>query len=244
MGKNKRTIIDYIYPPRCPICDDILEEGKNIPCLRCRHHIRYITSPRCMKCGKQIEDEYTEYCYDCLKTKHYYTKGIAVWSYQDCIKQSIYNFKYNNKRENSKFYINEILRIYEKQIRQWKADVIIPIPLHRIRERRRGYNQARLIADGISRQLEIPVNNNILIRTINTRPQKELNDKERIKNLAGAFALTDTFKKSQTSHNIKKAILIDDIYTTGATMDICAKLLRESGFEEIYYICVCTGKGY
>lgn len=244
MGKNKRTIIDYIYPPRCPICDDILVEGKNIPCLRCRHHIRYITSPRCMKCGKQIEDEDTQYCYDCLKTTHYFTKGIAVWSYQDCIKQSIYNFKYNNKRENSKFYINEILRIYEKQIIQWKADVIIPIPLHRIRERRRGYNQAKLIADGISRQLNIPVNNNILIRTINTRPQKELNDKERIKNLANAFAVTDAFKTSQTSHNIKKAILIDDIYTTGATMDICAKLLRESGFEEIYYICVCTGKGY
>lgn len=244
MGKNKRTLIDYIYPPRCPICDDILAEGKNIPCVKCRHHIRYITSPRCMKCGKQIEDIYAEYCYDCRKTPHYYTRGIAVWSYQDCMKQSIYNFKYNNKRENSKFYINEIIRIYGKQIREWRADVIIPIPLHIIRERKRGYNQAKLIAMGISDAVKIPVNDQILVRTVNTRPQKELNDKERIKNLADAFKVTETFKKSQQLHNIKKAILVDDIYTTGATMDICAKLLRESGFEEIYYVCICTGKGY
>lgn len=238
MGKNRRTLIDYIYPPRCPICDDILEGRKNFPCVKCYHKISYIKSPRCMKCGKQLDDEYKEYCFDCVKKRHYYTRGIAVWSYQDSIKQSIYNFKYNNRRDNSKFYANEIIRIYGRMIKSWDVDVIIPIPIHKKRKQKRGFNQAELIAREISNITKIPLATDILVRNVNTKPQKELNDIERIKNLRDAFSV------NPTTQNIKKALLIDDIYTTGATIDMCSKLLRESGFREIYYVCVCTGKGF
>ena len=227
-----------IFPRRCPGCDKILEfNGKKI-CDNCRKNLIYIKEPRCKKCGKQLIKFEDEYCFDCKKGKHIYKKGVSAFSHAGEIKKSIYKIKYCNKREYVDFYGKEVARIYEKEILGWKCDCLIPVPLHRKRKLKRGYNQAEVIAKVISKQLGIPINNKILTRVKNTKPQKELNDEDRKKNLENAFKIHKSIVE------LKKVILVDDIYTTGSTIDSCARILLDNGVSEVYYVSLSIGTGY
>lgn len=234
----KKKILHIMYPSRCPFCMKIIHADRAGACNPCIRKLPYIEGANCMKCGKQIMNEESEYCMDCLKKKHYFTQGISLWSYHDIVKQSVYWFKYKNKREFADYYALEICKRYAQLIRRWDADCLIPVPMYKRKMRKRGYNQTEVLADAISRQLEMPVNKNVIVRTRNTLPQKELNDKERQKNLKNAF------KIKQNSVKLKKVILIDDIYTTGSTVDAAAECLIAAGAETVFVITLCIGQGY
>lgn len=191
-----------------------------------------------MRCGKPIEDDTGEYCHDCMLRDFFYTRGAAAFSYTDGMKRSMYAFKYNNRREYGKFYSKIIYNNYCDMIKSWNADVLIPVPLHPKRYRKRGYNQAQVLAEDIGRKFNIPVDTKILIRSKNTIPLKELSDKERKVHIENAFQVVCDITK------YKKAILVDDIYTTGATVNECASVLKESGMEKIYFITACIGNGF
>jgi len=182
--------IETIYPSTCPICTQVLDNKMNKKiyiCENCKEKLSYIESPRCLKCGKPVDNAETEFCYDCSRVKHIYFQGVGVWAYTDEIKNSIYQFKYHNKREYGEFYGLELKNRYESIIKNWDADVLIPVPLHKSKLRKRGYNQADIIAKSIGKLLEIPVDSQLLNRNKKTLAQKELNDKERMKNLENAF---------------------------------------------------------
>lgn len=147
-------------------------------------------------------------------------------------------FKYHNKREYSDFYADDIARHLGYSIQAWNADILIPVPIHQIRKRKRGYNQAELLAKKIGNKIGIPVDSEKLFRIKKTLPQKELNDIERRKNLEDAFHVDKNVVQ------YKKAIIIDDIYTTGSTIDACAKALKAAGVKYVYFICLCIGHGY
>lgn len=231
------TILNILYPPTCPICGGILKVNNNQVCRECKVKIKYIKEPVCKKCGKILLFEEREYCYDCSRREHVFTKGLSLWIYDDNIKKSIYRFKYNNKREYAKIYANEIILHHGEQIKDWKADAIIPIPLHRTKMKSRGFNQAEVLAKELSRQLNIPCLNSCVVRIKKTLPQKALNDKQRINNLKNAF------KIKQNDVKLRNIILIDDIYTTGITMDSVAKVLKQACVEEIFFITVSIGEG-
>lgn len=238
-GLNK--IIEIMYPYTCPICGKITNkiDGKyQRICNECAMKLHYIKSPRCLVCGKPLDDEDAELCFDCHKTKHSYIQGTGVWTYTDEIKNSIYAFKYHNRRINKFFYADEIVGKCGKIIRNWDADVLIPIPLHKSKLRMRGYNQAELIAQELAVRLEIPVDDHLISRNRKTVPQKELDDIGREKNVENAF------KIESNSVKYKKVILVDDIYTTGTTIDACAKILLAAGAEKIYYVSLCIGRGF
>lgn len=227
-----------LFPRRCPICDSVLElNGKKI-CGDCREKLVYIFEPKCKKCGKQLQKLEQEYCYDCKNRKHYFKSGIAGFSHIGEIKKSIYKIKYKGKREYIDFYTEEIVKNFGKEVMDWECDGIIPVPLHKKRKLKRGYNQAEIIGKRISKMTGIKQYNDILVRVKNTKPQKELNDEERRKNLENAFKI----KKNIVE--LKKVILVDDIYTTGSTIDACAKVLLQNGVEEVYYISLSIGTGY
>jgi len=233
--------IEIIYPSTCPICTQILDkkmDEKVYICEKCRKKLFYIESPRCLKCGKPVDNAETEFCYDCSRVKHLYTQGVGVWAYTDEIKNSIYQFKYHNKREYGEFYGLELRNQYESIIRNWDADVLIPVPLHKSKLRKRGYNQAEIIAKSIGKLMDIPVDSQLVIREKKTLAQKELNDKERLKNLENAFNIVEKVVK------YKNVIIVDDIYTTGTTIDACAQILMKSGVSKVYYISLCIGKGF
>lgn len=238
---NLHKCLDLLYPPVCPVCGKVLEKRKDedlLACHNCCKKLVYIESPRCLKCGKPVGTEETEMCYDCERIGHIFTQGAGVWAYSREIKQSIYRFKYHNKREYGKFYGKEMMARLEQIVSGWNAEVLIPVPLHPSKLRKRGYNQAEIIALNFGREMGIPVNTTILRRNKKTLPQKELNDKERLKNLESAFIITTNDVK------YKRIILVDDIYTTGTTIDSCAKALIDAGAEKIYYVSLCIGRGF
>lgn len=231
-----------IYPKRCPICDRVLYtsffSGEYPICAECKNKAEYVTEPVCKKCGKPLTDERGEFCQDCTRHTHYYVQGKALWVYKGCVKESIYRLKYGNRREYGRSFGQELAGQYGKWIKRKKIEVILPIPLHKRRRRQRGYNQAEIIAKELGRRLDIPVDTKLLQRTVHTKPQKELNDKERKENLRKAFQVA---KKDIPFGRI---LLVDDIYTTGSTIDGAAKALREAGAEEIYFISVSIGRGF
>ena len=192
----------------------------------------------CLRCGKQLEDNDREFCHDCSVGNFFYERGVAAFSYSDSLKKSMYAFKYNNRREYAGFYAHCIAMQYGNVIRSWNADLLVPIPLHAAKLRKRGYNQAQVLAQALGKELGIPVDAKSLVRIRNTRPQKELDDKQRKNNIEKAFQIT------KKSIKYKKIILVDDIYTTGTTINECAAVLKNGGADKVFFITACIGKGF
>lgn len=235
---TKEKVINWFYPPRCPVCNGVLWE-KGLKChSQCYSKLLIIGDRFCTKCGKSIQDETAEFCVDCSKKKHVFTQGRAVYEYKNEIKNSIYNYKYKNKREYASFYAEEIEKYLGDWIRLISPDALIPVPLHTSKLRSRGYNQAEIIAKKLGEKMNIEVCENLVIRSKNTVPQKELSDNKRKKNVKKAFKLCENIVK------LRIVMIIDDIYTTGATMDAISEALIEAGVEKIYCISLCIGKGF
>ncbi len=233
-------LLHLLYPKRCPICDRIVYTplmSREYPiCSTCQDRVEYASEPSCKKCGKPLTDERREFCQDCTRHNHLFDQGKALWVYKGCVKESIYRLKYGNRREYALSYAQELARRYGSWIRRRKIEVLVPIPLHRKRRRQRGYNQAELIARELGRILELPVDARALMRHHNTKPQKELDDKERRSNLKEAFGASET--------PWRRVLLVDDIYTTGSTMDGASGALRKAGVTEIYFLSVSIGRGF
>lgn len=232
------VILDILFPRTCPICQNIVDDRGQKICEKCRPKLVYIREPICKKCGKQLDNMVIEYCYDCNKKTHNYDRGVSCFAYKGEIKNSIYQYKYNNKREYAGFYIEEMIKEQGEQLKRWNPDIIIPIPLHKKRKKRRGFNQSELIARGIARYLEVPVDTSYILRTKNTKPLKELNDKERKESLQHAFIA------GEGNCRWEKVLLVDDIYTTGSTIDAVAGLLKSKGVKRVYVLTICIGRGY
>lgn len=228
--------VDMIFPRRCPVCHDIVDEKGALICGKCIGRFEYVKEPFCMKCGKPVIDDGKEYCTECEGNVRKYDEGRAVFIYDDAMRLSIYSFKYNDRQEYAKYYAKEIEAKLGKKIKSWDADVLIPIPLHKSKQISRGYNQAYLIAKELSNLIKIPVENDVLIRDRKTTVQKNLNAKDRVNNVKNAF------KIKQNNVKFKSAILIDDIYTTGATVSSAAEALKACGVKKVYFISLSIGR--
>ncbi|NLK29366.1 MAG: ComF family protein [Clostridiales bacterium] len=238
-----QAILDMIYPVRCPVCGEILTPKGEKVCIPCREKLIFIQEPRCKKCSKPITQEEKEYCLDCEHKNYHFKKGYSIWVYDEIMRLSIAEFKYHNKREYAKFYIEEMVLGYGEQIHKFYPDVIAPIPLHRSKYSTRGYNQAEILARGLGNELHYPVLSHLLIRNKKTLPQKQLSDRDRLRNLKDAFEfnkkVADKFGKV-----IERVLLVDDIYTTGSTIEACTNVLLSHGVKEICFITLCIGKGF
>ncbi len=175
---------------------------------------------------------------DCRKKAFHYEQGRSLWIHKGAVPWSIYQFKYHNRRIYGEFYAQELYRLYGKDIRRWGIDLIIPVPLHKKRRRKRGYNQAEVIAKHLGKLMDIPVDGKAVVRKRYTEPQKVLNDKERRKNLKGAFEVK---KGKVQSGNI---LLIDDIYTTGSTIDEIARVIIEKKHNKIWFLTISIGQDF
>lgn len=244
MGSKVEFILGFLYPRCCPVCGKIVMPKGNKICAGCKEHLIYIKEPRCKKCSKPIMNEEQEYCFDCSGKNFSYICGRALFEYNKEMKQSISEFKFHAKKEYVDFYVEEMLQHYKTWISDIEPDVILPVPLHKSKRRQRGFNQAELLAKGLGKVLKIPVITDFLIREKNTVPQKLLDNKERAKNLKHAFKVSDKYSKGNQMLYASKALLVDDIYTTGTTIDLCSKVLKENGISQVYFMTVCIGKGY
>lgn len=238
LKSGKNIILDLVYPRRCPLCNEIRPYKKEIACPECLQKLKRVKPPYCLKCGKGIEDEQEEYCQDCMLLSKSFKRGYPVFEYTEGIKKALYDFKYNNQRAYAEFFADCIYWHCGKQLKALKTDGLVPVPVHARKRRSRGYNQAELLAKELSLRLQAAVYPQYLVRQVNTNPQKDLNDISRMKNLKNAF------KIGQNEIKLKKILLVDDIYTSGATIESCTKVLLSAGAEEIYYTSVAVGKGF
>lgn len=241
-----RELLGVIFPPRCPVCDGLLSPYEHLIHSDCQKKLIEIKQPVCLRCGKTVIAERHEYCDDCRRTvedcrkyrkKDFYRQGKALFGYKGSIKETMYRFKYANRREYAAFFAETAVDKYAEWIRQCDIDVIVPVPMHKRKRRERGYNQAECFGRQLSKKTGIPMARWLVRRVKNTEPLKQLGYVERKKNLDGAFQVLDSIVKYD------HILIVDDIYTTGSTIESIGHAIAKKGECSVYALCICTGQG-
>jgi ComF family protein len=189
-----------------------------------------------LKCGKQLQHEEQEYCEDCKKNRHLYIQGSALYDYGS-MADSIFRFKYAGRMEYADFYGRELYERKAGWLSMVQPDALVPVPIHAARKRKRGYNQAELVARHLSSLCGVPVNNSLIYRPKQTAPLKDLSHSERQNNLKRAF------KIRQNDVKLSTIVIIDDIYTTGSTIDAMSEVLHQAGISDVYFMTLTVGRG-
>lgn len=234
------SLLDFalgiLYPRRCPVCGRIAPEGTWI-CPECEKTLKFVSGPVCRKCGKELEEKNQEYCLSCRRHKRSFEWGAALLNYNEVSAGSMARVKYKNKREYLDYYSREMGKRLGNKISLMNADAFVPVPVHPSRKRARGFNQAEELARRLSRQTGIPVCSGLLVRSKKTAPQKGLTPGQRLKNLEQAFRVN----REELDEDIASVILVDDIYTTGSTIEACTRTLKDAGISSVYFLSVCIG---
>jgi ComF family protein len=220
------TLFQFFLPPQCPCCERFLEEGQQGFCSNCLSEIRWIEPPFCSICGipfisKEVEDHP---CGACVTQRKYFTMARALGTYKGSLQVAIHRWKYEGKTDLTPFFVEWMA---EGLNRYWKADsldLLIPVPLHTHRLRERGFNQALLLVKELSRRTGIPYQKAILQKKKPTLPQVNLSGRERERGVRGAFHAI-----GKDALQGKSILLVDDVYTTGATANECSKVLMQGG---------------
>lgn len=239
--KNIIEIIsDLIFPRylRCIVCNAELKEDTSYSlCKDCAKQIVLVDeNTSCRVCGRGIYDEDSILCEDCSTQKPYFRRGFSVVIYNECAKKLVHGVKYSNKRYIS-FYMAKMM-VDKLKKHYLNYDYILYVPIHIKKEQERGYNQAKLLADYISKDIGVPVNHS-LIRIKYTGEMNKLSKKLRSLNLINAFDMEDKYVLRN-----KHVLLIDDVYTTGATANECARVLTEYGACHVDVLTFATGISY
>ena len=241
--KIKKFILDILFPIQCLGCG---KEGKWI-CESCLENIKFAEELFCPICKRK--SLFGKTCFDCQK-KTALTGLLVACSYQDeLLKKAIHIFKYKFVGDLSIplsiFLIQRAEAVFDSEFFPgfWKENnskdffLIIPVPLHKKRFRWRGFNQSELLAKKVSDFFDLSFRNDILIRFRDTSPQTEIRNREsRMENIKGAFLCVNS-----NAAKDKKIILIDDVSTTSATLNECAKELSKAGAKEIWGLVLARG---
>lgn len=244
MGKRLYDFIDscleVIFPSNiyCICCGSMIDNTR--PYALCDHCVRkfhWNNGKTCAKCGKALQDNYYgKLCYDCMMYNHYFTKGYSCLTYGLYEREVIMDYKYNGKGYIGRKF-GDIL--YDRMsCEDITPDVIIPVPISAGRMKKRGYNQAALMAKRLAHLWNVRYDETSLIRSRETELLRSLNPAERQTMLEGAFDVTTRGK-----HRLKdkEILLVDDIYTTGTTLDSCSKTLLDNGAAEVYVLTLASG---
>lgn len=207
----------------CIICGREVCDKTFLICENCKSLLIKPQGPVCKICGMPIHENNT-LCDDCKSQKLYFEKAVYAYLFDKKSANLVYGLKYSSKKYSAKY----LARLLVAPITNLPYfDCIIPVPLHQDKIKLRGYNQCELIANSLSECLNVPVINDLLVRTKNTKSQTGKSKSARKENVLGAFSTKEKL-------NNKTILLIDDVFTTGATVNECAKILKENGAKSVY----------
>ena len=209
---NVSKILNLIYPQICGMCGKI---NKNSLCKKCEIELKKQVENQIINNGEEIQDKY-------------FNELMYIFKYEGQIRKLILDYKFNEKSYLYLTFVNFLLKnkkIFEN-IKNY--DTIIPVPISKKRKKTRGYNQSLLIARKIAELTDLELMNNCLVKTKNIIEQSKLNKEDRIQNIQGVYEL----KNKQLIEN-KNILLIDDIYTTGSTVNECSKILKQGNPKKI-----------
>ncbi len=236
---------ELVFPSNiyCICCENMIDDTRPYSlCDACVRNLHWANEKTCNKCGKVLGENYRRtICNDCIETEHFFVQGFTCAEYGMYEKLIIRDYKYHSKP----YFGDKLAEImYDRlAVENLSIDLIIPIPMHKKKERKRGYNQAALLAKGISKRFDVPFDQKLIIRSRVTKPMNKMNPQERRENVKDAFTLTSEKGKIGKDKTIegKTILLVDDIFTTGSTLDECSKLLLDNGAWRIYTICFAAG---
>lgn len=240
LEKTKDVVCEAVFPSNiyCMCCGSLIDRSRPYAlCDLCVKKFHWINGRTCDKCGKALPDTYRgRMCYDCMTFEHHFDKGYSCLTYGLHEREVLLDHKYNGKGYMAMKF-GDIL--YDRiSCENLSPDVIIPVPISAGRMKKRGYNQSALMARRLSRLWQVPVDEKALVRKKETQLLRSLNPADRRLALAGAFELS---LKGTAAVRDKEVMLIDDIYTTGATVDSCSKILKEAGASKVYVLTLASG---
>lgn len=228
--------LTFFYPDVCQHCHEskaTREEG--YVCPSCWRNVRFIVAPMCDRCGLPFEGEIgTAFnCTNCQEMDLQFSRARSAVAAKEMVLEIIHRWKYQRALWFEPFLSGLLLREAVPALREEKWDLIVPVPLHPLKENEREFNQAEHLALHLSRATNIPSNTRLVRRVSPTRTQTQLSRNERSANVKGAFAPGPEVDFCRE----KRLVLIDDVMTTGATTSACAKVLRAAGAADV---CVWT----
>ncbi len=225
------SLIDIFFPPVCPACEKAVRDKPLCAlCKQCEADFEAlrIRGPVCRVCGEPFvspaSGEHT--CGLCLAQTPPFVRARSVYSYAGEALDAIHRFKYNNHVILAPAFAAMLSEAAASLPSPPSTMIIVPVPLHAKRLRQRGFNQSLLIARGLAKKLKTGLSYDNLVRARPTEPQVNLKAKERAENLKEAFTL-----RFAPAFKGKKILLVDDVYTTGATVKECSKVLKQAGSE-------------
>lgn len=230
-----KMILDILFPAQCARCHDPVDTTGNL-CARCWQDTTFISAPYCPCCGYPFDYEVSAdmLCGSCLASPPPFTKGRSVLKYDDFSRDMILAFKHADRTDQTPVFANWMARTASDILAD---DVLIaPVPLHPRRLIKRRFNQSALLANAIaavSQKAAIP---DLLLRTRATPSQGGKSFRGRFRNVKGAFSINPRWKDKIQGEHI---LLIDDVYTTGATVSACARCLLRHGAAEISVLTLC-----
>jgi ComF family protein len=225
------ALIDFFFPPKCLFCGNGLGElPDDHPCPLCTERIKFFSYPRCPRCGLGFGDTPGEdhLCSKCLTEERYFTRARAIGPYEGLMADAIHRFKYQGASRLAKPLGTFLAEYEDSEFPFSEFELILSVPLHPRRLRQRGFNQSLLLARCVSRAHSIPLDFASLQRTRHTEPQTQLSGPERQKNIRGAFEVRRAGAIAE-----KHILLIDDVFTTGSTVQECAKVLLKAGAKQV-----------
>ncbi len=225
----KTRILNLLFPPQCLNCDSRVPTHGTL-CLPCWQQIQFISDPMCHCCGLPFDYDIGKdtLCGDCLQERPAYAHARAAFRYDEHSSKLITRFKYSDHTQLAKVYSSWLAKAGSELLE--KTDIIIPVPLHYFRFVQRRYNQSALLAHALSGKTGIKHLHNALNRTRRTVSQTGLSRAQREKNVRGAFSVNKRYAREIKG---KYILLVDDVMTTGATLEQCAKTLLKSGAMQV-----------
>lgn len=229
-------VLNYIIPPRCLSCLSlgVISEGF---CEQCWNLIEFISKPYCNICGYQFgfttDDELI--CGRCLTKKPLFSTIRSLIKFDENSKKVIHAFKYYDKTGVAGFFARLLYDRYILEIAH--SDIIIPVPMHKLKRLLRMYNQAHILAKELAKIAAKPLYTDLLLKTKWTKSQASLTKKEREKSLSGSFSVNIKYMKSGFLKD-KKVLLVDDVITTASTIKECSRMLKKAGASEVHVITI------
>lgn len=222
-------LLNLLFPPQCLNCEVRVPTHGTL-CIPCWQQIHFITEPMCHACGLPFDYDIGEgaLCGVCMHTRPAYSYARSAFRYDEHSRKLITRFKYSDHTQLAKTYGSWLNKAGEELLKH--SDIIIPVPLHYFRFLKRRFNQSALLAHTLAKKSSVKCLPNALIRTRKTTPQTGLTSKQREKNVKGAFAIN---KRCLKQINGKNILLIDDVMTTGSTINQCTKTLLKSGAAQV-----------
>jgi len=226
----RERLFQFFLPSQCHCCEVFLEEGERGICPDCLSKIRWITPPFCSICGSPFSSKEVEIhlCGNCLTKKTYFAKARSLGYYEGPLQEAIHRWKYEGRASLASFFGEWMAEGFRRHWTSEAFDIVVPVPLHRKRLRERGFNQAFLLARELSRRIGVPCEKKMLRKEKPTVPQVLLSGVEREKGVRGAFRVREEDQVAGRS-----ILLVDDVYTTGATVNECSRVLMAGGAKSV-----------